>query len=666
MEPAYRLESLPREAEKQLPGTVYRCVTSLTELKEYLFGIETGEIKVLAFDFECSPVERYRHEPDAALDPHKSEITGISLSIKEGTGIYIPLRHLLRINIAEPDQVMAYLTHMVFRNAKVTKVAHNLVYESAFLYKYGIVVVPPVYDTIAASQLTLKSKNEFRELKDSGLKTLVPQMFGVELPSFTEVTAGRHFDELDPQDEATVRYACADSDYSLRLYQLFNDWFDTYLPRHRRICEEVESPTAVYTGMMKYNGLGVDLGLMEQKRVEAAAFLEELRRKIHASAGREVNIGANASTDEFKSFLYEELQLPVLKTTAKNAEAADDETLILLKGWCQENRPEFVAMLELVQEYRKWSKLKSTYIDGYLQHVNSATGRIHADFFPLGTETGRFASRKPNLQNCPRKDSDPVGVRKFFMPRPGFVFLDLDFSQIELRVGAFFCRDRRMLKTYQEDGDIHGITTSVIYRIPFEQAVDKNAEAYKERRVIAKNCNFGVFFGLFPRGLQRTLKFKAGIDKTFEECETIINNIKYGYPGLARWQTGAKRAAHLRKFAETALGRRRYLKGIDSEEWSVRSFWERCALNTPIQGTAADILKLALGRILMGLQERPYIKPVLQVHDELLFEVEETRLADAVGYIKGCMEAVPFPGFDVPIKAEGAMGRNFGELAELG
>ena len=280
-------------------------------------------------------------------------------------------------------------------------------------------------------------------------------------------------------------------------------------------------------------------------------------------------------------------------------------------------RPALVPLFELVQEYRKWSKLKTTYIDGYLRFINPATGRIHPDLLPLATETGRFAARNPNMQNCPRKTNDPVGIRSFIIAPEGCVLVSCDFSQIELRVGTFYCRDEKMLATYRTGGDIHAATTSVIFGIPYGQAVDKNAEVenpdgfsspegtaarqtgglsrgtsdYKERRTIAKNVNFGVFYGLFPRGLQRTLRFKAGLDKSLDDCEGIIANLKAGYPKLSRWQEQAKRATTARQYTQTFLGRRRYLPGIRSQDWGKRSFAERCALNTPIQGTAADILK---------------------------------------------------------------------------
>lgn len=627
---------------------MYRPVTNAGEVRAYLSGAP-----LVGFDFETAPDDEYRSEERAALDPHKAHIVGVSFSVAEGDEIYVPLAHKTGEN-ADPVEMLAVLADFAADPGAI-KVAHNLSFEAMFLYARGIVIQPPVYDTIAAAQMTLKSAATFRSLSDSGLKTLVPELIGDELPSFGTVTDGRHFDELDPNDPETVRYACADSDYTLRLYHLFNGWFDRYLPKHRYIVEQVESPTAVYCGLMKYNGLLGDAAQMERKRMEAEDRLEGLRADIAFMIG-DVNIGANASTSAFKKYLYEDLKLPVLKTTAKYQEAADDEALVLLSDWCTENRPDYVPLFKLVQEYRRWGKIKSTYIDGYAQHINSATGRIHADLFPLGTETGRFAARKPNLQNMPRAGADDIGVRNFFVAPEGMMLLSLDFSQIELRVGAFYCRDRRMLETYRAGGDIHDQTASVIYG---------PGKHDKEQRTIAKNVNFGTFFGLFPRGLMRTLKFKAGLDVTLEQCEKIIANLKAGYPALTRWQEETKARAGVRKYAETWLGRRRYLPGITAEDWGKRSFAERCALNTPIQGTAADILKLALARIIAGLPDRPWLRPLLQIHDELVFEVSADRVTEAAMFVKACMEARPFEDFDVPIIAEAAAGARFGEMQEL-
>ena len=512
--------------------------------------------------------------------------------------------------------------------------------------------------------MTLKTHTEFRKLGDCGLKKLVPELLKVELPTFESVTDGRFFDELNYEDAETIRYACADSDYALRLYHLFNNWFDMNLPKHRYIVENIESPTAVYVGIMKYNGIPLDVELMQSKSEEAQEQINQLREDIHLTIGN-IDIGANAGTKDFKDYLYKTLGLPVLKTTEKLSEAADDEAMILLSEWCKKNRSELVPLFDMIKDYRKWNKLKSTYIDGYLKFLNSSTNRIHPDLMPLATQTGRFASRNANLQNCPRKDNDPIGVRNFIRADDGKVLLSLDFSQIELRVGAFYCQDEKMLETYRSGGDIHAQTTSVIFSIPFSQATDKNTPHYKERRAIAKNCNFGVFYGLFPRGLQRTLKFKAGLDKSLEDCTEIISNLKAGYKGLETWQRKVKTNASVRGYSETYLGRRRYLSSINSADWGKKSFAQRCALNTPIQGTAADILKIAITRILKGLNERMWIRPILQVHDELVVEVPKDKLNEAVSFIKKCMEEKPFLAFDVPLVAEEAVGKTFGTLKDL-
>ncbi len=637
--------------------TEYRCVTDIDGIEDYIKGSS-----IVAFDYEAAPDEPYRDVEKAALDPAMAHIVGCSFSVKPGTGIYIPVAHLTGKNMAK-DAFYGFLEKFL-TSKDILKVAHNVAYESAMSYASEIVISAPVYDTICAAQMTLKGDFTFRKLAESGLKRLADELCGEPLPSFSAVTDGRHFDELDPQDYETIRYGAADSDFALRLYYMFNEWFDRYLPRHRYIVENLESPTAVYIGIMKCNGIPVDRDAMMAKKDEAEAEMDRLRSEIAFLIG-DVNIGANCGTKAFKDYLFKTLGLPVLKTTMSNKEAADDMTMTLLKEWCDANRPELSKLFTLVQEYRKWGKIKSTYIDGYMKYINPVTGRIHPDMFALSTDTGRFNCTKPNCQNMPRKTNDPIGVRNFIKAPEGQLIISLDFSQIELRVGAFYCRDEKMIQTYREGGDIHAMTTSVILGVSYEEAQDKHAPGYKEHRTIAKNTNFGVFYGLFPKGLQSTLKFKAGVEKSYSECQEIIDNLKAGYPALASWQAQVKADAARRIYSETWLGRRRYLPQITSDDWGKKSFAERCSMNTPIQGTAADILKMAMARIVAGLPDRPYLKPVLQIHDELCFLIPEDRLAESVDFIKECMQEQPFPEFDLPLVAEAAVGRSFGTMDEI-
>ena len=640
----------------------YKLALSKEEIQEYI-----GPHNLLALDIETSPFEEYRNDNKASLDAHKSSITGISFSVEENTGIYVPFNHKVGRN-ADFVKTFDWIKNNILLNENLSVVIHNAAFESMFFYALGFIPKCKIYDTLSAAQMTLKTHTEFRKLNDCGLKKLVPELLKIELPTFSEVVSKNNnssacFDELDSEDSETIRYACADSDYALRLYHVFNNWFDKNLPNHRYIVENIESPTSIYVGIMKYNGIPLDVELMKLKGIEAQKHINQLREDIHLTIGN-IDIGANAGTKDFKNYLYKTLELPVLKTTEKLSEAADDEAMLLLSEWCKKNRPELVPLFDMIKDYRKWNKLKSTYIDGYLKFLNSSTNRIHPDLMPLSTQTGRFASRNANLQNCPRKDNDTIGVRNFIRADKGNIILSLDFSQIELRVGAFYCRDEKMLETYKNGGDIHAQTTSVIFNIPFSQAIDKNAPRYKERRTIAKNCNFGVFYGLFPRGLQRTLKFKAGLDKNLDECSEIISNLKAGYKGLEIWQRKIKKEASMRGYSETYLGRRRYLPSINSANWNKKSFAQRCALNTPIQGTAADILKIAITKILKGLSERIWLKPILQVHDELVVEVPKDKLKEAASFIKKCMEERPFEDFDVPLVAEAAAGKTFGTLKD--
>lgn len=635
----------------------YKCVTTVHGIRDYI-----GDHREVAFDFETAPDVVFRDEDRAALDPHKSHIVGCSFSVEEGTGIYVPVAHLIGENIDE-QEIYEFLREFL-SNAHIVKIAHNIAFESCQAYHKGIVIKPPVYDTICAAQMTLKNHYEFRQLKDSGLKRLAEELCGESLPSFSSVTDGKHFDELDGHDTETVRYGAADSDFALRLYHKCNDWFSRFMPAHGEITVKLESPTAVYIGIMKHNGVPMNEMLMAQRKAQAEAEMERLRGEIAFIIG-DVNIGANCGTQAFKDYLYKTLELPVLKTTASNKEAADDMTMTMLKEYCDVHRPELSHLFTLVQEYRKWGKIKSTYIDGYMKYINPITHRIHPDMFALSTDTGRFNCTKPNCQNMPRKTNDPIGIRNFVKAPEGKVIISLDFSQIELRVGAFYCRDEKMLQTYRENGDIHAQTTSVIFGVPYEEAKDKNAPNYKEHRTIAKNVNFGVFYGLFPKGLQGTLKFKAGVEKSISECEGIIANLKAGYKNLAVWQENTKAEAYKNMFTETWLGRRRYLPSIRSEDWGKKSFAERCSMNTPIQGTAADILKMAIARILDGLADRPWIEPILQIHDELTFIIPEDKLDESVAFIKECMEVQPFSEFDLPLVAEGAVGKTFGTMEEL-
>ena len=634
----------------------YRCITDLNEVKELLTGKSP-----LAFDFETSATDEWRQDSRAALDAHKSVIAGVSFSFAEGDAFYVPLTHRCGKNAEKQDELWAFLKEEIFESDRVMKIAHNLAFESMFLYARGITVQMPCYDTIAAAQLTLKSRYEFRNLYDSGLKLLSTTLFGADMPSFETVTAGKFFDEMNPQDKETIRYACADSDYTLRLYHKFNAWFDKYMPNHRRIVELLESPTAVYVGMMKYNGVPVDKSAMEKAKVTADEEIRKLAGKIKNLIG-DVEIGSNCSTTAFKNYLYKTQSLPVLKQTDKFLPSVDDEAMIRLKEYCTANKPVLAPLFDLILEYRKWQKLNSTYFDGYLSCINDATGCIHPDLMPLATETGRFACRKPNMQNSPQPGQDPVGVRNFITAPEGWSLIEADYSQAEIRLCAYISNDKVLLDAYKNGVDVHAITTSAVFGISLEEASDHSNPQYKHRRTVAKATMFGIMYGIGGAGLSKNLYTNAGVVLSKEECDEYIRGILGKYTDMAAWQISQKRQARDAMYVETAMGRRRYLPGIRSRENRDRSSAERMAINTPVQGLGADCLKYSMMLLIKELCGREDIKPVLTVHDSLVFLVRDESVKMASALIERCMEtAPPLPGF-MPLVAEVSAGKKYGEL----
>lgn len=634
----------------------YRCVTNVEDIKEYL-----GKNRIVAFKFKTAPKPTYRNHKNADIDPAKADIVGCAFSVREGTGIYVPICHRIGQNI-DPKEFFAFLGKFL-TNKNVLKIAHDISFDASMAYAKGIVIQSHVYDTMCAAQLSYKSNYEFRKPEGVDLGSLACELLCELLPAIPTISQGGWFDDLAGDQYATVRCCAAEADYTLRLYYEFTDWFDKNLPSHKYITENIESPISIYRGIMSANGLPIDVDLMKQKSVEVTTELEKIHEKIKGFVG-DVDVGTTCSTRALKNYLYNDLKLPNLNPTGNESGSINEKTLRLLKKWCESNRPQLASLFDLILLYRKLSKIKTTFVDGYMEHLNDTTGCIHPTFYSLSTSTGRMSCCDPNVQTMPRRSGDPVGVRNFIQAPEGELILSLDFSQVELRISTFYCRDETMLEIYRNNGDIHAMTTAIIYGISLEEAQDKHSEHYKERRATAKSINFGVLYGLYPRRLQEMLSVD-GIEKNLDECKTIIDNIKRGYKDLAVWQNKIIKETEKKKYTESFIGRRRYLPDINSTEFAKKSSSERQALNHPIQATAADIMKLAMVRVLEGVSSRPWLKPLLQIHDELVFSVPEDKLEEAVSFVRGCMEEKPFDAFDVPLIAEACAGKRFGTMEEI-
>ena len=636
----------------------YKLALNKEKIAEYI-----GDSKLFALDIETSPKAKYRDDEKASLDAHKSTITGISFSVKEGTGIYVPFRHKVGKN-ADFVGTWDWIKQNILMNENLTVIIHNAAFETMFFYALGCVPQCKVYDTMAAAQMTLKNDTEFRKLSDSGLKKLVPEIFGVELPSFDDVTEGKFFDELDSEDFETMRYACADSDFALRLYRYFNAWFDKNLPKHRYIVEKIESPTAVYCGLMKYNGILMDVNFMGKKQKELTDVKSQLKEDIELLTGG-IDIGKNAGTKEFKKYLYEQLNLPVLKRTKTGTASIDDEAILLLEEYCRAKKPDIYPLFAMIREYRNLDKIMSTYINGFLKYCEPKTNKIHSNFGQLGAESGRFSCRNPNFQNLKAGISSDFNVRDFVIAPENKSIIEADYSQVELKIAAYLSQDEAMLGAYKHGEDIHAVTTSAVFKIPVETAKDKSDPNYKKRRTVAKSTIFGVLYGIYKNGLQRNLKVSAGIDLTAEECEDFITGLKTRFYGLASWQKRTVATAKENRYIETKFGRRRYLPSINSVNFKNRSADERVALNHGVQGLAAECLKLSMARLVKELPKYQYLNPILTVHDSLVFVCPDEKVPEAAKLIKKCMEITPFTDFDIPLNVEVSAGKSYGKLKEI-
>jgi len=281
----------------------------------------------------------------------------------------------------------------------------------------------------------------------------------------------------------------------------------------------------------------------------------------------------------------------------------------------------------------------------------------------LGAKSGRFSCGEPNLQNIP--NSDLINIRDFIIAPEGHSVLELDYSQIEARLAAYLSQDEVLLEIYKKGLDLHAMTTAVIYKIPLEEASDKTHPLYKKRRTVAKATFFGFLYGISDTGLSRNLKTSAGIDSSTAECKQFLNNLVRKYKTLTAWQRRTIRIAKKRIYSETALGRRCYCPHINISDYGLRGNAERSALNHPVQGLAADLLKQGMAQLLQVITENPYIKPILTVHDSLVFYVPDENINKAIEVIREAMERpLPIDSFDMPIVAEASVGKTYGSMNE--
>ena len=613
--------------EISLPST-YALDVKLIDTEEKLTRLvkDLAASKLIAFDTETT-----------ALDPLRADLVGISLAVREGEGYYIPVGHKNQLKQLPVELVIKALAP-VMTDPALPKAGHNIKYDALVLGNYGLDVSPLSFDTMIAEWLVDPAS------RNLGLKDMADSLLGISMTHIEELI-GRGKDQIN-MDAVPVAsaapYAAADAEVTLRLVPVLKK---RMVDRNcTKIFEEIEMPLVPLLMSMEREGISLDTAFFEKFSREMGERLNEIETDVYEHAGHTFNIN---STQQLSKVLFEELKLEPpdrSKKTSSGHYSTAAAVLDELKG----NHP----VVDLLLEYRELSKLKSTYLDSLPLQVNPRTGRVHTSFSQTGSVTGRLASSDPNLQNIPTRTEIGRKVRLGFVASPGHTLVSVDYSQIELRIVAHMAGDRAMLEAFREGQDIHATTAAAIYDIPLN-------EVTKDQRRHAKAINFGLIYGMSPFGLSRST------DLTLAEAENFVKDYFEHFPGVKKYLDNIRVVAARQGFVETMLGRRRYFPNLANPvNAMMRNREEREAINAPIQGTAADIMKIAMINVQSALAASGLrTRMILQVHDELVLEVPEGELDAAVKLVRQVMEEAY--KLDIPLLTEARNGINWGSMQPI-
>jgi len=593
----------------------------------HLVRDETAFQNMLA---ELAPADRLAVDVETtALDPMRADLVGLSLAARPGRAFYLPVGHQVlsgpQLNLTEVLESLKPLLEA----EKPPKAGQNIKYDYIVLARHGLNLRPIGDDSMVASYLLDPGSG------GHNLERLARTYLDHDPIKYEEVVGDKKsgFETVSP--ESGYEYACEDADLALRLAEVLrpkleeNGLWDLY--------ERVELPLIKVLAEMEMNGVRLDLGQLRDLSKELAGRLTLIEARVYALAGHEFNIN---SPKQLGEVLFEELNLaPGKKTRKKSGYSTDVEVLTELAV-----RHELPAE---VLNYRTLSKLLSTYVDALPQLINPATGRVHTSFNQAVTATGRLSSSDPNLQNIPVRTEEGRRIRAAFVPEPGRLILSADYSQIELRVLAHYSEDPGLRRAFLDNEDIHTRTAAEIFNV-FPEMVSP------EMRRQAKAINFGIVYGLQAFGLAKQL----GIDR--KEAQGYIEEYFKRYAGVKRFIDETLIEARKTGYVTTLLGRRRALPELKSKNYQARSMAERMAVNTPIQGTAADLIKLAMLNVDRAVKKSGLrAKMILQVHDELVFEAAEEEIEETARLVRREMEGV-FT-LSVPLVVEVNSGRSWAE-----
>ncbi len=564
------------------------------------------------------------------LEPTRAKIVGVSLSWAEGKAVYIPLAHDYpgAPRQLPREEVLSGLRPLL-EDPSIPKYGQNIKYDLIVLAREGVNLEGVGFDPMVASYLVNPSR------PSHGLEALAFEYLGHRTITYADVagTGKRQKSFNEVPLEAASQYSCEDADLTYRLVGILGPKLKEL--DLEELFSEVELPLIEVLASMEMRGVRVDEEGLRELGKELAVQMEASAAKIHEMAGMEFNIN---SPIQLRRVLFEKLNLPVLSKTKTGPSTSTD---VLEKLALQHPLPGEIL------GYRQLAKLKSTYADTLPTLINPETGRIHTSFNQTVTATGRLSSSEPNLQNIPIRTELGRRIRQAFLPEEGSLMVSCDYSQIELRILAHLSGDEGLLRAFQQGEDIHTRTACELFAVSPDKVTP-------DMRRIAKVVNFGVIYGLSAYRLSQDLRL------TMEEANKFINNYFTRYSRVPAFIEGTVAAARERGYVTTILKRRRYLPDLKSESRSARGMTERTAINTPIQGSAADLIKLAMVRIWRRLKERRLRSTmIVQVHDELLFEVPPEEVEELEGLAREEMEGAM--ELKVPIKVEVHRGRNWEE-----
>lgn len=582
-------------------------------------------------------IDKFSRLPHFALDTEttalnymQAQLVGISLAHQAGEAYYLPLRHQLTQNLPYQESLAALKP--LLENPAVGKIGQHIKYDRHILAKEGIELAGNIDDTMLMSYCHNSTATRHN------MDDLAHYYLSYQTTSF-ETLAGKGakqltFDQIDI--ERAAHYACEDADITLRLYE----YFSRQLAQNDSLAalyQTIEAPLSAVLYRMEARGVKIDSKRLVQQSAEIEIQLKDLESRAYDLAGSEFNLG---SPKQLQEILFERLGLPVVEKTPKGQPSTNESTLEIL---AQEHH---AALPKIILEHRSLAKLKSTYTDKLPELIQAHTGRIHTSYHQAVTSTGRLSSSDPNLQNIPVRSAEGRRIRQAFIAESGYYLLAADYSQIELRIMAHLSGDEGLIQAFKEGKDIHAATAAEIFGGDPEH-IDR------EHRRNAKAINFGLIYGMSAFGLARQL----GISR--QEAAGYIDTYFARYPKVRDYMDNARSAARQQGYAETLLGRRLYIPDINSKNQQRRNAAERLAINAPMQGSAADIIKLSMLAIDRELGDNPDCRLIMQVHDELVFEVRQEAAPQYSDIIRRHMENAH--ALSLPLIVDIGIGSNWDE-----